>query len=173
MVWCRRDFFPRKCNYLCPPFRSRRRGAGLFLSRWALAAFLQAVFVTTASAVNYTVSTSFDNGAYLVGEGSGTSGDLRYCIVQANGNPGSTITFGSLTINTTRGMPPITASMTIRTSFPGIGGIDGQNLARLFFIDAPGATVTLEGLRLANGRAKGGDGAEGLAAGWARAEQFL
>ena len=41
------------------------------------------------SGLTYTVDATTDTGA-----GSGTSGDLRYAITQANSNPGSTIQFG-------------------------------------------------------------------------------
>ncbi len=117
---------------------------------------------SAAFAIDYTVTTNTDNGPFLTGSGSGTSGDLRYCIAQANLNPGSNILFATGS-NPTRQMPPITAGMTIY--HPQWINVTGSGDQRIFFIDAPGATVTLRNLELQNGRAKGGDGGPGAGGG--------
>ena len=59
--------------------------------------------------MTYTVDETTDTGA-----GSGTSGDLRYAITQANANPGSTIQFSvSGTIALESALPELTANVTI------------------------------------------------------------
>jgi hypothetical protein len=65
---------------------------------------------TAAWAGNYTVDRATDAGAFYAGQGSGSSGDLRWCILQANANPGSTITLGANPV-LTQDLPPITASV--------------------------------------------------------------
>src|SRR5262249_61186788 len=55
----------------------------------------------------YTVNSLGD-----VGAGSGQSGDLRYCITQADRNPGSTVQFGVTgTISLHSSLPDISARM--------------------------------------------------------------
>ncbi|MBS0656705.1 MAG: autotransporter-associated beta strand repeat-containing protein [Verrucomicrobia bacterium] len=136
-------------------FDRSRIVSGLALLLWLCLA------TAPLGAGNYTVDRATDNGEFLVGEGGGTAGDLRWCIVQANANPGSTITLGALPV-LAQDLPPLTASVTIAASASGLfATISGNNLVRIFFVDAPGATVALQGLVLANGRAKGGNSADG------------
>ena len=114
-------------------------------------------------AVDYTVTTATDTGSFLTGVGSGNSGDLRYCISRANANPGSTITMDGLAVMLSTELPPITAPMLIQ-AMNGTS-ISGQNNSRIFFIDAPGATVTIQNILLRDGRAKGGNGGVGCGGG--------
>ncbi len=121
-------------------------------------------------ATNFFVNSDGDSGA----TSTPNFGDLRYCITQANLDPGSTINFGTSfgfrvgTIVLTRPLPIITTSMTFQL----VGGattaptIDGASQFRIFVVDAPGAFVNFQnGLNLINGRAKGGDGGLGGAGG--------
>jgi hypothetical protein len=119
------------------------------------------------------------SNSYLVNQlgdaGSGTatptggSGDIRYCIEQANLNPGSTITFDSkvfpasanTTINLSHGELDIASSMTI--TGPGSPVLKGQNVitisgtdnnggaSRVFDISNASAVVTITGLTITNG----------------------
>src|SRR5262245_124577 len=63
---------------------------------------------------NYTVNALTDTGS-----GNGTTGDLRYCILQADSNPGSTIVFDNAvfaapqTITLTNGGLGLTQNVTI------------------------------------------------------------
>lgn len=131
---------------------------------------LSALAGSTAGAASlYFVNSDGDTGA-----GSSTFGDLRYCITQANLDPNSTIHFGTGfgyrvgTIVLTSPLPVITTSM----NFQLVAGasepvtISGASLYRIFVVDAPGGAVNFyNGLILANGRAKGGDGGFGGAGG--------
>ncbi|MHB1426202.1 MAG: choice-of-anchor Q domain-containing protein [Gemmataceae bacterium] len=98
-----------------------------------------------------------------VGKSSGTlTGDIRYCVEQADLNPGSTITFdtaaiGSNTIQLSHGELQVAVNMTI--TGPGansltISGTDGKGGAsRVFDITSSAATVAISGLTIANGNA--------------------
>jgi hypothetical protein len=88
-----------------------------------------------------------------VGTGSGLSGDIRYCISQADlsANAGSTITFessvlGGKTITLTHGQLAITDNMTIT----GLGAnsltISGDKLSRVLEVNSTTAKVTISGL---------------------------
>jgi hypothetical protein len=89
------------------------------------------------------------------GSGSGLSGDIRYCITQADLNPGSTITFTSSlsghTILLSHGQLAITDNMTIT----GLGQtsltISGNDLSRVFDVSAKTATVSISSLTLSGG----------------------
>ncbi len=103
--------------------------------------------------VNYTVRNPGDSGS-----GSGTDGDLRYCITQANLNPDSTITFTSAgTVTLASRLPVITDTMTNHGGgfSPQVSG-GGQN--RVFFVDAPCSAVVFSGLNIVDGKATGGAG---------------
>lgn len=128
------------------------------------------------AAVDYTVNDGSDVGVFHIGRvdpGNPTRGDLRYCINQANANPGSTISFAVTNVALERFLPLVTTTMTIgnATAGPTPVTIDGQNAWRIFFIDADGETVVIRNLRLYRGSAKGGDGGSagggGLGAGGA------
>ncbi len=102
------------------------------------------------SGQTYTVNQLSDTGA-----GSGTSGDLRYCVTQADNNSGSTIQFSvSGTIALTSDLPQLTANMTIEG--PGASNltVQGTSYSRVFYDS--GATVTISGLTIANGTVTGG-----------------
>src|SRR5262249_7049340 len=96
---------------------------------------------------NITVTTTTDGGA----------GSLRQAILDAAS--GGTINISATgTITLTNPLPVIFKTLTING--PGAGNltISGNNLWRLFFVDAVSGTVNINNLTLANGRAKGGDG---------------
>src|SRR5262249_8890436 len=116
---------------------------------WAPELLEDRVLLTT-----YTVDRTTDTGA-----GTGTSGDLRYVLTQANADNGSTIQFGvSGTITLASTLPNITADMTING--PGASNltIQGTSFSRVFFINGF-FTVGISGLTLANTDAPGsGDG---------------
>lgn len=122
-----------------------------------------ALTTARAGAATYEVSRNDDTGPYQTGVGSGTIGDLRYCVVQANANPGSTIII-DLPVTLAQPLPIITAAVTIRRSPSGQGIpalIDANGTGRIFFVDAPGSAVNLSDLALQNGVARGGAGGEG------------
>jgi hypothetical protein len=107
-------------------------------------------------AAGFTVNSLGDTGA-----GSGTAGDLRYCITQA------TLTGGSHTINFS-----VTGTINLLSALPNISSSGltingpGANLLtirrdssvttlRIFLVNSAG-TITISGLTLANGNAVGG-----------------
>jgi hypothetical protein len=90
-----------------------------------------------------------------VGQGAGTSGDLRYCIIKADSAPNSTIQFGvgvTGTIHALSPLPRLTANMSING--PGASSLTvnygGKGAASVFNV-AAGATVTLSGLTVTGG----------------------
>src|SRR5580698_3103788 len=86
--------------------RERRRAGARRGRVWAPEGLEERVLL---SGLTYTVDQTTDTGA-----GSGTSGDLRYTITQANANPGSTIVFAvSGTIALGSELPDLTANVTI------------------------------------------------------------
>jgi len=105
------------------------------------------------------VSSTADNAA------TPTPGGLRYAIL--NAPAGATITFDpalngqAITLDTSspNNHIKITQDVTIQGPGSGLLTISGGNLTRIFFV--AGGTVTISGLTLANGFAKGGDGADG------------
>ena len=109
------------------------------------------------------------NLAGNAGTGSGLTGDIRYCITQADlsANAGSTITFNTAktgsTITVSQGQLVISDTMTI--TGPGASSltIKGNNSSRLFDV-ANGGSLTLENVTLSGGQAASWDtdsGAEG------------
>jgi large repetitive protein len=110
----------------------------------------------------FTVVSSGDAGT-----GSALSGDIRYCITQADQptNAGSTITFDTAltgsTITLTHG--PLVISDTMTITGPGASSLttSGNNSSRLFDVDS-GGSLTLENVTLSGGLAQGtGAAAEG------------
>ncbi len=112
---------------------------------------------TLFSAQIFTVNTAGDAGV-----GSGTTGDIRYCIDKADltANAGSTIQFdtkaiGSNTITLSHGELEISDNMTI--TGPGASSltISAKNsngaASRIFNITAPQAVVTIAGLTISDG----------------------
>ena len=107
----------------------------------------------------YTVNSIADLGA-----GSGSAGDLRYCIAQANANSGAntirfapsvfathkTITLGGtqLELRNTSGATTITGPTAGVT-------INGNNASRVFQIDA-NVTASISGLTITGGNANAG-----------------
>jgi hypothetical protein len=76
--------------------------------------------ISTPSGINYTVNSLADTGA-----GTGFSGDLRYAIIQADNNPGSTIEFavtGTIALKTA--LPDLSEDVTING--PGVPSLTIQ-----------------------------------------------
>ena len=101
------------------------------------------------------------------GTGSGLSGDIRYCVTQANqpANAGSTITFETaLTGNTvTLANGPLVISDAMTITGPGASSLtlSGNNSSRLFDVES-GGSLTLQNVTLSGGLAQGtGAAAEG------------
>jgi hypothetical protein len=99
------------------------------------------------------------------GSGSGTSGDIRYCINQADNpaNAGSTITFdttalGSNAITLTKGQLVIAANMTITGPGASKLTLNGNHANRVFDIASTTAQVTISGLTISGGSAAYGGG---------------
>jgi hypothetical protein len=116
-----------------------------------------------SGATIYTVNVATDNAPDSGGAGSGTMGDLRYVINQANANPnaaGSLIEFadnvfspstpqmitlaGKLTLSETAG-PEI-----IQSPSASIVTLNGAEAVEVFSVNG-GVTATLTGLTIANG----------------------
>ncbi len=150
LIWSR---FLRRC------FLSRRpagtRTSSKRLPRASVSPRLEALEDRTLLSNIYTVNQLGDAGT-----GSGLSGDIRYCINQANLNPGSTIQFSTTgTILLSNGELPIKVDMTIQG--PGTGpkslqiwGNGGGGASRVFDITSSAATVTISNLTIANGNAE-------------------
>src|ERR1019366_6206699 len=105
-----------------------------------------------AAAATYTVTNANDSGP----------GSLRQAITNSNTAGGTnTITFtvgGTITLASE--LPVITSAVTING-----GGnnptVSGNNQFRVFFVDAPSATINISNLTIANGHANGGNGGGG------------
>src|SRR5262249_3378058 len=98
----------------------------------------------------YTVNSLGDAGA-----GSGQSGDLRYCITQADRNPGSTVQFGVTgTIALKSSLPDVSANM--NSVGPGAGQLTVQfNSSKItpkgiLTVDS-GVSATVSGVTLSGG----------------------
>ena len=128
----------------------------------------------------YTVYLTTDNGATSAGFGSGTMGDLRYCINQADADPnpdGTDIEFapsvfgtaqtiflssklGTLdladTATTTNGSPTTHGPMTIEGPDAGVT-VSGGHKVGVFQVSA-GVTASLSGLTITGGSATGSGG---------------
>jgi hypothetical protein len=106
------------------------------------------------------LSTYVVNSPTDTGTGSGLTGDIRYCITQADqpANAGSIITFGAAitgsTIALSQGQLVISDTMTITGPGAGSSTISGNNSSRLFDV-ASGGSLTLENLTLSGGLAYG------------------
>ena len=110
----------------------------------------------------FTVVSSGDAGT-----GSALSGDIRYCITQADqpANAGSTITFDTALTGSTITLAngPLVISDTMTITGPGASSLtlSGNNSSRLFDVDS-GGSLTLENVTLSGGLAQGtGAAAEG------------
>ncbi len=140
-------------------------GTGYFLeaSSTGLTNAISDTFEAFAGPVIYTVSALTDTGA-----GSGTTGDLLYCIEQANAaanSDGSLIQFSSSLFRTPQ---TIALSSTLVLSGkagpevisgPGAGlvSISGGGTSGVFVVDN-GVTATLSGLTITGGKANSGGG---------------
>ncbi len=97
----------------------------------------------------YTVTSLGDTGT-----GSGTSGDLRYAITQADANPGSVIDFSVMgTIQLTQALPNINANTTINGPGPSLLTVKGGGASSNFSVLAvnAGVTATISGLTITGG----------------------
>jgi hypothetical protein len=103
-------------------------------------------------------STFHVNSLLDTGAGAGTSGDLRYCVTQANANPGpNTITFDVTgTVGLTGALPAVTGDLDVQGPGASSLTVSGNSLYRVFAVN-PGVTATLSGLTVANGRAPNAD----------------
>src|SRR5262249_52199337 len=135
--------------------RERRRGSGGHGSRFRPR--LEALEERATPSV-YTVDRLTD-----LGEGAGLTGDLRYCITQANAASGDdVIDFQpglTGTINLTGALPDLNSNLAIQG--PGAGSLTvrrntGGNY-RIFTVPG-GRTVALSGLTIANGAASSSGG---------------
>jgi Ca2+-binding RTX toxin-like protein len=100
------------------------------------------------------------------------AGSLRQAVLDANAAGGAdTITFAAglvgHTITLADDLPKITGDLTITGPGAAALTIDGADLYRVFW--ASSGAITIEGLRIANGLAKGGDGGLGYTGGGAGA----
>jgi hypothetical protein len=116
------------------------------------------------SAATYLVNLLGDAGT-----GSGTAGDIRYCINQADqaANAGSTITFdttalGSNLITLSKGQLAITDNMTITGPGASKLTISGNKASRVFAITATTAHVTIADLTISGGSIPYGGGIANL-----------
>ncbi len=131
-------------------------------SKKAIIYFLALFTIIHANATIYTVNSAADAGT-----GVGNSGDLRYCISQANAAPGPhTINFniapsGAHTITLSSALPNISRQMTIdATTQPGYSGTPVITLTRSgspggwdgLFVVLQGSNSTFRGLCINNFR---------------------
>jgi hypothetical protein len=157
------SFLNRLLKRICGQSRlyrtRRRRPVSPF---GVLAAHVETLEVRALLSSTFVVDSITDTGT-----GSGLTGDIRYCIAQANqsANAGSTITFSAAltgsTITLSQGELVISDAMTI--TGPGASSltISGNNSSRLFDV-ASGGSLTLENVTLTGGLAQGtGAAAEG------------
>jgi hypothetical protein len=98
------------------------------------------------------------------GAGSANSGDLRYCITQANLSAGSTINFGVTgTIQLTKALPALSTNVTVNgpgaTSLAIEGGGTSSNFSVLTI--KKGVTATISGLTISGGHTTAGGGGIG------------
>jgi MBG domain/Bacterial Ig-like domain (group 3)/Right handed beta helix region len=97
----------------------------------------------------YTVTSLGDTGT-----GSGTSGDLRYTITQADANPGSAIDFSVTgTIQLAKSLPSISANMTINGPGASLLTIQGGGPSSSFSVitEDGGVTASIRGLTITGG----------------------
>jgi hypothetical protein len=106
----------------------------------------------------YTVNSLTDTGA-----GSGTTGDLRYCINQANAASGADTINISVTgtITLTSALPAISDSLTINGPGASLLTISGNNTVRVFRTSSS-PTVTFSNLTIASGNAASGNFGGGI-----------
>jgi hypothetical protein len=107
-------------------------------------------FTLDVGCLTYTVNSLSDTGA-----GSGATGDLRYCITQANSQLCDTIINFSVTgvINLTSALPALNNNITFNG--PGAGLLDvhrnSSNAFRIFTVNG-NKTVAINGLKISNGQ---------------------
>lgn len=114
-----------------------------------------------ANAATFTVSRTTDADP----NGPGQAGELRWAINQANASPeADTITFSVTGAIVLAGPLPLIAS-DIAISGPGATNlaVDGASKYRIFFVRT--GTVSVSGLTLRNGVARGGNGGAGTVGG--------
>ncbi len=142
--------------------RTRYRACARRRSRlWALEGLEERALLSGPTI--YMVNVATDSAAATGGLGTGMTGDLRYCISQANGNPssaGSVIRFASTVFSASK---PRTITLAAPLTLSETGGpevIDGPGASvvtmsggeefEVFSVNT-GVTATLSGLAIANG----------------------
>jgi hypothetical protein len=137
---------------------SNSKGRQILFALLVALAFVSVLFgkLEKVQAAAFTVNSLGDTGA-----GSGTTGDLRYCVTQATLTGGShTITFSVTgTINLLSALPNLSSS-SLTINGPGANLLtirrdSSVTTLRIFLINSSG-TITISGLTLANGNASGG-----------------
>src|SRR6516165_6142918 len=111
----------------------------------AVALLLLVVTTVTGSAAIWTVNALTDTG-----EGSGTSGDLRYCVNNAASGDTIDATGISATITLSSGQLSLSQNITINGPGANVLTIDGNQAGRIFQIN-PQMTGSISGLTIANG----------------------
>lgn len=109
----------------------------------------------SASAATYVVNSTLDDGS---------NGTLRWAITQAEANAGADVidlTGVSGTITLTSALPSITEDLDLNGPGSATLTITGNDLYRIFFINAMGAVITINDLTLAHGKGVGRTGGTG------------
>lgn len=126
------------------------------LAAWLLVAWLPA----QAWAGAYVVNVLTDAGSTPRGVGSGNTGDLRYCLTQANDEAAGTASTITFTVNGTITLAGhelvINNDVTIDGPGKNLLTIDANLGSRVFYV-APGHTVTIAKLRMQRGNGTGND----------------
>jgi autotransporter-associated beta strand protein len=120
----------------------------------AICAAVGLALARQADGANYSVVTNSSSG----------TGSLAYALLQAQTDPNAVINFsgGLGTITLVEPLPMIENNLVIN----GDGNtISGANDWRIFFVNAPGNSVQINGLTLSNGLAQGGAGSFGAGGG--------
>jgi hypothetical protein len=126
--------------------------------------------ITSSIPTVYRVNTSSDNGPTPAGSGSGTTGDLRYVINQANANtnlagsvlmldPAVFATLQTITLSPSLGTLALDAPTGEMIQGPGAGlvTISGGSAVGVLRVDT-GVTATLSGLTVSGGYVQNGNG---------------
>src|SRR5437588_3707407 len=117
---------------------------------YAIAAAAVALMAAAAPAQTFTVTATTDANPTGLGVGSGASGDLRYCIHQANL---LSLSGGSVTINFNL---PISSTITLGSNIlpplnPGRNGQLGANTNSLLINGSTATNLSIDGASLGKG----------------------
>jgi hypothetical protein len=128
----------------------RRSGRNFRNPQFSIGAAVCLALARQAGAATYSVTTNSSTG----------NGSLAAALLQAETDPNAAINIsaGLGTIALVQPLPTIDNNLVIN----GNGNtISGANDWRIFFVDAPGDSIQINGLTLSNGLAEGGTGVEG------------